>query len=68
MYRIIENQSGLTLASESGNLARTTEGGIFMTHDRAMAEEALSYLNQSVPPMGKRIGSHTMKSIFGVMA
>lgn len=69
MYRIIENPSGdLTLASEAGNLVRTTEGGVFMTRDRATAEEAVSYLNQQVAPLGKRKGSHRMKSMFGVFA
>jgi hypothetical protein len=66
-FRLIENVSGTyTLATEAGALARTTnEGKVFITSDRALAEEALAYLNQPVEGLAKRNGSHRMKSMFG---
>ena len=55
------------LANESGDLARTTnDGRPFVTKDRALADEALAYLNQSrLDPLARMKGSHRMKSIFG---
>ena len=66
-YRIIENADGsFTLASEAGSLARTTnEGRVFITTERALAEEAVAFLNQPVEGLNKRKGSHRMKSMFG---
>ena len=69
-YRIIENATettGLyTLASESGNLARTTnEGRVFSTFDKERAQEAREFLNQTVTGLEKRKGSHWVKSTFG---
>jgi hypothetical protein len=67
MYRIVENQSGnFTLASEGGALARNTNGEVYTTPERGDAEEAAQFLNQA-PQMGKRSGSHRMKSIFGAI-
>lgn len=49
-----------------GNYARTTENEVFETNSLEGAEEALAYLTQDVPPGGKRVGAHWLKSTFGV--
>lgn len=67
MYRIVENTSGSFTIDDGAGLVKTTEGGVFMTTDRGTAEEALKYLNQT-PVLGKRRGSHRMKSTFGITA
>lgn len=68
-YRIVEVPGGrYQLANESGNLAYTTEGSVYLARELAEATEALAYLNQTIPAraLGRRRGSHRMKSIFGV--
>lgn len=67
---IRENQDGtFAIVMPCGSLARTTEGSVFLTTDRALAGEALAYLNQTrgAVPNDKRQGSHRMKSTFGVL-
>lgn len=66
-YRINENPNGsFTLASQRGDLVRTTnEGKVFITTNRELAEEALAFLNQPVEGLNKPQGSHRMKSMFG---
>ena len=67
-YRIFENADGsMIVVNGSGTPVRTTnEGRVFLTKNRAMADEALAYLNQDRPdPMARMKGSHRMKSIFG---
>jgi len=66
MYRIDEYKptGEFRIVSERGDLAQTTDGP-FITRDRALAEEAVEYLNQPHPGLGKRRGSHRIKSMFG---
>lgn len=66
--RIRETVPGrFVLVTGSGNLIRTTAGEVYVTSDRAEAEEALAYLSQPVTGLGKRQGSHRLKSMFGVL-
>lgn len=53
------------LANSTGNLARTTEGSVFVTGDRRVAEQVMDYLNQPHDLLHPRAGSHKMKSLFG---
>ncbi len=69
-YRVISNPAtgpatpaSFALANESGDLARTTEGSIYLARKLEHAQEAMTYLN-SAPP-GFRPGSHRMQSMFG---
>lgn len=68
-YRVITNpatpagQQSFTLANESGDLARTTEGSIYQARKFEHAEEAVAYLNSA--PAGFRSGTHRMQSMFG---
>lgn len=64
--RIVETSGQFQIATPSGNIVRTTSGEVFSTADRALADEALAYLNAPLPA-GKfyRAGSHQMKSMFG---
>ena len=64
-YRIIEAQTGFTLASEGGDLARDSQGQIYVARSRQDAEEARDYLNQHRQGLKPRQGSHRVKSIFG---
>ena len=64
-YRIIEAQTGFTLADEGGNLARGTQGQVYVARTREDASEAREYLNQPRQGLTPRRGSHRMKSIFG---
>ena len=66
-YEIRENPYGwFVLVAPNGTFARDTNGLIFVTENRTRAEEAAAYVNQPVPPMGKRVGAHWLKSTFGV--
>lgn len=63
-HRLIENNGSFQIAGQAGGLVRTT-GGVFITTDRDLAEEALKFLNQPHPGMGRRKGSQRIKSMFG---
>lgn len=66
MVRLIENRDAtFTLAHDDGDLARRADCSIFITSDRELAVEALTYLNQPKDGWKKRCGSHRIKSIFG---
>ena len=68
-YRVISNPAtpaapaSFTLANESGDLARTTEGSIYLARKIEHAQEAADYLNSA--PSGSRSGTHRMQSLFG---
>ena len=53
------------LANDGGDLARTTEGGIFLTEDYAIALAAREFLN--LDHAGRRAGPHWLKSTFGTI-
>ena len=55
------------ICTGSGDNLFTTGGDVFSTADRALAEEALAFLNQPRAGMAKRQGSHRMKSMFGTL-
>jgi hypothetical protein len=66
-FRLIQNDDATyTIAGPSGDLVRTThEGRVFVTANREFADEALAFLNQPHPGLGRREGSHRIKSMFG---
>lgn len=67
-YRIDEYPIGTyRLAAPTGDLARTTEGAVYRTTDRAAAEAALAYLTQDTGQTLRRVGSHRLKSMFGTI-
>ena len=50
-----------------GSNVFTTNGDVFSTTDRALADEALAFLNQPRTGMQKRQGSQRMRSLFGTL-
>jgi len=50
-----------------GDNVFTTASDVFSTTDRALADEALAFLNQPRTGMAKRQGNHRMKSMFGTL-
>ena len=55
------------ICNRSGSNVFTTGSDVFSTADRALADEALAFLNQPRSGMAKRQGSHRMKSMFGTL-
>lgn len=60
-----ETDGRMTIITAAGNVARMTDSQPFITADAALATESLEFLNQDVPPGGKRKGSNRMKSMWG---
>jgi len=64
--RIRENDDGTFVIETEAGLAHTAGAEIFITRDRALAEESLAYLVAGI--LTRRAGSHRVKSIFGLDA
>ncbi len=47
----------------NGNFARTTNGEIFKTPNKILAEQSLEFIQNP----DRKSGSHIMKSIFGIL-
>lgn len=60
-----EPDGRMVIITAAGNIARMTDSEPFVTTDAALATESLEFLNQDVPPLGKRKGSNRMKSMWG---
>lgn len=60
-----ETDGSMVIITTARNVARMTDSAPFITTDAALAAESLEFLNQDVPPMGKRKGSNRMKSMWG---
>lgn len=66
-YTIRETNGVFVIITPAGNVARNTSGAPFQTTDYGWAMESVEYLNQPSSPLGKREGSHRVKSTWGVV-
>lgn len=66
-YRITRTATTgeIALANDAGDLARKTDGAVYLTQNPEHAQEALDFLNQPASLLSPRKGSHRLKSMFG---